>query len=60
MCAKFEVIDTRKEVDSRKLGKRTRPRKTICPITDYRAAARRPGQRMVTTDEIRKMLEDMP
>ena len=60
MCAKFEVIDTRKDVDSPQPRKRTRSRETICPKPDYSAAARRPGQRRVAAEKIRRELEEFP
>lgn len=46
--------------DSLEFGEQTGPREVICPITGYHVVARRPGQRMITTEEIKEMLEDFP
>jgi hypothetical protein len=48
------------DVDSQKSSKRKEPREVICPITGYHVVARRPGQRSITTEEIREMLEEFP
>lgn len=62
MGAEIEPIDTpgNDGVHSPEPREQTGPREIVCPITGFRAVARRPGQRMVTAEEIQEMLEDFP
>jgi hypothetical protein len=46
--------------DPPEFAERTGPREIVSPITGYHVVTRRPGQRMITSEEIKEMLEDFP
>jgi hypothetical protein len=56
----FKPTDTPDDDDPQMCEGRMQPREVICPITGYHVVARRPGQRSITTEEIKEMLEDFP
>ena len=63
MASEIEPTDTHPDdngIDAPKGEEYRGSPEIICPISGYRVVPRRPGQRMITTEEIKKLLEDFP
>jgi len=60
MISQVNFTDIPDDGGESELEARVEPREVICPITGFPVVARRPGQRMITTEEIKEMLEDFP
>ena len=61
MCAKFEPSASKQDdQEPDALPKRTGPRIAYSKVTGYPYVTARPGMPKITTEEVRKMLEEFP
>lgn len=60
MHAQIDSVALDDEEQLEPLLERTGPRIAYCPITGYPYVTARPGQRQITVEEVKAMLEDFP